>query len=76
MARPRSVPRLARHKASDQAVVAINGRDHYLGPFGSPEAQEKYDWLIAEWLSSGRQSMTVRIEDGAVPLSVNEVLLR
>jgi hypothetical protein len=37
---------LTRHKASGQAVVAVD--DHDLGPFGTPEAQEKYDRLIAE----------------------------
>ena len=42
------VPSYCRHKASGQAVVRLNGRDHYLGPYGSPESHEHYARLIAE----------------------------
>lgn len=44
------------HKPSGQAVVTLNGRDHYLGPHGSAESVGRYDRLIAEWLASGRRS--------------------
>src|SRR5438045_3477222 len=50
MARTKSaVPRYCRHKASQQAVVRLDGIDHYLGPFGSPESHEAYERAIAEW---------------------------
>ena len=39
MARPLSVPKLCQHKASGKAVVRLNGQDHYLGMFGTPEAK-------------------------------------
>jgi len=52
MARPRSVPSLCRHKASGQAVVRLDGRDHYLGKYGTPEAQAAYHRLIGEWLAA------------------------
>jgi hypothetical protein len=42
------------HKQSGQAIVALNGRDHCLGPFGSLASREKYNRLIAEWLASGK----------------------
>jgi integrase len=53
-------PRLRRHKPSEQAVVTLNGRDHYLGSWPAtkrkpPElARQAYDALVAEWLSNGR----------------------
>ena len=37
------------HKARNCAVVTINGKNHYLGPYDSPESYEKYARLIAEW---------------------------
>jgi integrase len=37
------------HKASGQARVKIDGRDHYLGPHGSPESYDQYQELITEW---------------------------
>jgi integrase len=50
----RSLPSLRRHKASGQAVVALSGRDHYLGPWGSKPAKREYERLIGEWLAAGR----------------------
>jgi integrase len=47
----RRVPKYSLHKASGKAVVRINGKDHYLGPYGSPESREAYQRLIAEWNS-------------------------
>jgi len=52
--RPRgSVPSLQNHKASGRARVTINGRDHWLGKWGSPEARLAYKRLIAEYLAKG-----------------------
>lgn len=36
-------PSYQNHKGSGQAKVRINQRDHYLGPFGSPESRERYE---------------------------------
>jgi integrase len=51
-----AVPKYQKHKASGQAVVTINGRDHYLGPHGTKASKLEYDRLITEWLSSGRSA--------------------
>ncbi len=64
------VPKLSRH-ASGQAVVRLCGKDHYVGPFGSVEAQARYDALIAEWLARGR--VLAPADDEGV--SVNELVL-
>jgi hypothetical protein len=47
-------PSLRQHKPSGLAVVTLNGKDHYLGPWPAGqrkpprEAQDTYDRLIAE----------------------------
>lgn len=46
-------PSLRLHKPSKQAVVTIDGRDHYLGPWGSRRAKVEYERLIAEWTANG-----------------------
>lgn len=49
-----AVPKYRKHRVSGQAVVTINGRDHYLGPFNTKASKVEYDRLVTEWLSSGR----------------------
>lgn len=51
-----SMPQMRLHSGSGHARVRINGIEHWLGRFGSPEAQAAYDRLIAEYLSDGRLS--------------------
>ena len=43
------LPKYSKHKATGQAVVRLDGRDHYLGKYGTPKSQERYRQLIAEW---------------------------
>ena len=44
-----SLPSYRLYKRTGQAVVTIDGRDHYLGPFGSPSSKQKYAGLIRSW---------------------------
>src|SRR5271166_6097771 len=48
-------PSYRHHKPSGQAVVTLDGRDIYLGRYGSPESRAEFDRLLAEWLSNGRR---------------------
>src|SRR5271157_4571122 len=48
-------PAYRHHKPSGQAVVTLDGRDIYLGRYGSPESRAEFDRLLAEWLSNGRR---------------------
>jgi hypothetical protein len=50
-----SFPKYRLHRASGQSVVNIAGKDHYLGPHGSPASNLEYDRLMAHWLAAGRQ---------------------
>jgi hypothetical protein len=43
------------HKGSGQAVVTLNGSDHYLNKCGSTASKAEYDRLIAEWIANGRR---------------------
>jgi integrase len=49
-----ATPKYRHHRVSGQAVVLIQGKYHYLGPFGSERSKAAYDRLIAEWLVKGR----------------------
>jgi hypothetical protein len=46
--RPAQSPKYRHYKPKDLAVVRIDGHDHYLGKFGSPESWERYHRLLAE----------------------------
>jgi len=43
------VPAYRCHKARNLGVVTIEGRDHYLGPFGTSASKQKYAGLIRAW---------------------------
>lgn len=47
-------PKYRKHKATGQAIVTIDGKDFYLGPYGSKASRTEYDRLIGEWLANGR----------------------
>jgi len=73
--KPNSVPAYCLHRASGKAIVRINGRDRYLGHYGSEESQAEYDRVVAEWLVSGRQVEPATVSTDSPPISVNEVML-
>jgi hypothetical protein len=69
--RVRRVPGLRHHKGSGLAVVTLDGRDIYVGKYGTPEAKAEYDRVMGEWLTSGHALAEGRNPD----LTVNELLL-
>lgn len=52
----RKVPSYRLHKTSGRAVCTINGKDHYLGRFGSRESKAACRRLIREWEATGKSS--------------------
>ena len=50
---PRREPSYRLHKGSGQAVVTIDGCDHYLGVHGSPASIDTYNQLMARWRANG-----------------------
>ncbi len=73
--RPKGIPSYCLHRPSGRAVVRIDGRDHYLGIFGTDASRQAYDRLIAEWLASGRRSPTPPEQVAEAAPFVNEILL-
>ncbi len=59
----RTKPAYLLHRATGQARCRTNGKDHYLGQFGSPESRERYEDLVAEWFARNgdttRHTLTV-----------------
>lgn len=46
------LPSYCRHKGTGQAVVHIEGRDRYLGTYGSPKRKARYEAEIARWMAT------------------------
>src|SRR5579884_2601811 len=66
------IPKYSLHKASGRAIVTLDGTDHYLGEYDSPDSKIKYDRLVAEWLANGRQR--VQPVPQGPSLSLNELI--
>jgi integrase len=77
--RPQHVPAYRHHKARGLAVVRIEGRDHYLGPYDSPESHAEYRRIVGEWLALGvAPSASGPVEGStgpAAPPTVGELIL-
>lgn len=71
------VPTYRHHRPSGQAVVTLNGPDHYLGRWQTPESRAKYDRLIAERLTADRSPVVPanRVAGAAGGLSINGVIV-
>jgi len=73
--RQAKLPKLGRH-SSGQARVTLNGKVHYLGPFGSPEAHQRYAELVQHWLDAGRQPLQQPPHAGQAVLTVRDAFAR
>jgi len=67
-----STPKYRRHRASGQAIVTLDGVDHYLGRYGTKASKDKYDRLIGEWLARKR----VPAPDPSGDLTITELAIR
>ena len=67
------MPAYKEHKASGQARVRVNGRDVYLGKYGSQESKAEYRRICAELEASPAAATAAPIATG---LSVNELVER
>ncbi len=79
MPRKSRVPSYVLHRASGRAVVRIDGKDHYLGKYGSSESHQEYSRRITEWQRRPVGGDDTRRSGGlgpAINLTVNELLLR
>jgi len=59
-------PKYRYHKTSGRALVEIDGKTIWLGPYGSDESHEAYNRIIAEWLANGRR-LPPHLANGGAP---------
>ena len=52
-----TLPAMRRHKPTNTARITIGGKVHSLGRWGSAEAQDRFDTLVAAYIASGRRSV-------------------
>ena len=71
---PRRIPKYRHFKPKDLGLVVIDGTQHYLGKYGSPESVAEYNRLVQEWLARGAPA-AVSPCSGRVRLTINEVVL-
>ena len=71
--RSNPIPKYRHYKPKDLAVVRIDGRDYYLGKYGTPESRERYHRLLAERAVSTTSVGAVETHS-AIP-TVAEVIL-
>jgi hypothetical protein len=56
--------------------VTLDGRDIYLGRYGSPASRAEFDRLLAEWLSNGRRLPAPVVASDITVNELGEVYLR
>ncbi|MCC6416785.1 MAG: site-specific integrase [Gemmataceae bacterium] len=78
MSRGNKLPSYRLHKPSGQAVVRLDGKDHYLGAYGTPESRRRYEQILAEWLAARTGAAPPPPPDGSgyPALTVSDVLAR
>lgn len=71
------IPKYRHYKPKNLAVVRIDGHDHYLGRYDSPESHEKYHRLLAERFAHGRVMSDAAKDSGPTvgEISVAELIL-
>lgn len=72
--RRKRIPKYRHHKASGLAVITVNGRDHYLGPYGTPESRDAYAKIVDEWNTMGQASTYGILTDASVSMLINDYL--
>ena len=71
MPRTTEPPACRLYRRTGQAVVTLNGRDHYLGKYGTKVSRNTYDRLVGEWLTGGR---SLPAKDA--PLTITELIAK
>ena len=73
----RKIPSYRLHKPTGQSVVRLDGRDFYLGKYGTEESREAYHRKVAEWLALGRVAIPRQHDhrDAGPRRTVNDLVL-
>jgi hypothetical protein len=70
------IPKYRHHKPTGQAVVTLNGKDHYLSLHGTPASKTKYARLISQYTDSGQVAPTTPTTSIPQPLTFKELAVR
>ncbi len=80
----RRIPAYRRYKPKNLGLVVLDGKQHYLGKYGTPESIAEYNRLVQEWLTEeatvppppppGKPGSADPVDDADSPL-VNEVIV-
>jgi integrase len=71
---PTRLPKYRHQKSRNLAVVRINGRDHYLGRYNSPESHAEYRRLVGEYFATGMTPQPAVTQDEAGAL-INDLMI-
>jgi integrase len=72
----RRIPSYRRYKPKNLGLVVIDGKQHYLGTYGTPESLAEYNRLVQEWLTRGSVQVHPEQTDPAPTATlVNEVIV-
>ncbi len=69
----RRIPTHRCYKSRNLGLVILDGKQHYLGPYGKPESLAEYERLIQEWLAKKAGTPTDGRADRRV--TVDELIL-
>jgi hypothetical protein len=68
------IPAYQLHGHTGQARVKIDGKDHYLGPFGSEESKQKYHELIRGLIERRARDEVKRLAEVITSLTIAELV--
>ena len=72
-------PKYRLHKGTKQAVVSLNGRRIYLGPYGSERSHQKYQEVLKQWQAERQKAKDAAKEESsaeALAKAITPVTLR
>src|SRR3954467_13446036 len=70
----RRIPKYRRYKPKDLGLVVIDGKQHYLGRYGSAESVAEYNRLLQEWLARNPPPDRANTSAGPPP-GINALIL-
>jgi integrase len=70
----RRIPKYRCFRPKNLGLVVLNGRQHYLGPYGTPESVAEYHRLVQEYLTNESVSSAPPVV-GDTAKTVNEIIL-
>ncbi len=74
MARRKGIPSYGHHRPTGQARVRIDGKDHYLGLYGSEESRQAYERLVRKLIADrAAVELKARVEI-ASDLAIHELI--